>query len=123
MIARAFIQSIEDQPTTLSELLRAHKWVATEDFLGLYAYATQSGVVAFDLVLGHGFWKDAPSRWLFRIDYGRTQPQALKFMMEKPNTEVRIHDGIWVVDSDGFLPRRDFHMKTSFLINENETRY
>lgn len=123
MRARAFIQSVEDQPTTLSELLRAHQWVATKDFLGLYAYATQSGVVAFDLVLGDRFWEDAPSRWLFGIDYGRTQPQALKFMIEKPNTKVRIFDGAWVVDRDGFLPRRDFHMKTSFLMNEHEARF
>lgn len=123
MKAQAFIQSVEDQPTTLSEILRAHKWVAPEDFFGLYAYATQSGVVAFDLVLGSGFWDDAPSRWLFGIDYGRTQPQALRFMIEKPNTKVRIHDGAWVVKRDGFLPRRDFHMKTSFLINEHRTRF
>lgn len=123
MRAQAFIQSIEDQPTTLSELLRVHKWAATEDFFGLYAYATQSGVVAFDLVLGGGFWNDVPSRWLFGIDYGRTQPQALRSMIEKPNAEVRIYDGAWLVEKDGFLPRRDFHMKTSFLINKNETRF
>jgi len=123
MKAQAFIQSIEDQPTTLSELDRVHKWAATEDFLGLYAYATQSGVAAFDLVLGSEFWDDVPSRWLFGIDYGRTQPQALKFMIERPNTEVRIFDGAWVVERDGFLPRHDFHMKTSFLINKNQTRF
>lgn len=123
MKAQAFIQSIEDQPTTLSELLRVHKWAATEDFLGLYAYATQSGVVAFDLVLGGDFWDDVPSRWLFGIDYGRTQPQALRFMIEKPNTEVRIYDGTWVVERDGFLPRHDFHMKAGFLINKNKTRF
>lgn len=123
MKAQAFIQSIEDQPTTLSEIEHVHKWAATEEFLGLYAYATQSGVVAFDLALGNDFWDGVPSRWLFGIDYGRTQPQALKFVIEKPNTEVRIHDGAWVVKRDGFLPRRDFHMKTSFLINNSKTRF
>lgn len=123
MKAQAFLQSIKDQPTTLSELDRVHRWAETEDFLGLYAYATQSGVVAFDLTLGSDFWNEIPSKWLFGIDYGRTQPQALKYMIEKPNTEVRIYDGAWVVDRDGFLPRRDFHMKTSFLINKTKTRF
>ena len=123
MKAQAFVQSIEGQSTPLSELLRLHKWVATEDFLGLYAYATQSGVAAFDLALGSEFWSDVPSRWLFGIDYGRTQPQALRVMIEKPNTVVRIYDGAWVVERDGFLPRRDFHMKTSFLINNDNTRF
>ena len=123
MKAQTFIQSFEDQPTTLSELLRVHKWATTEDFLGLYAYATQSGAVAFDLAFSIDFWDNVPSRWLFGIDYGRTQPQALRFMIEKPNAEVRIYDGAWVVEKDGFIPRHDFHMKTSFLINKNETRF
>lgn len=123
MRALAFIQSIDDHPTTLSELQRVHEWADTERFLGLYAYATQSGAIAFDIAFGSDFWEEVPSRWLFGIDYGRTQPQALRFMIERPNAEVRIHDGAWVVERDGFLPRRDFHMKTGFLINEAETRF
>lgn len=123
MKAKAFIQSVNDQPTTLEELLRVHNWAGTEAFLGLYAYATQSGAVAFDLAVGDGFWNDTPSRWLFGIDYGRTQPQALRHVIEKSNAEVRVYDGAWVVEKDGFLPRRDFHMKTSFLINNSSDRY
>lgn len=123
MRARAFIQSMEGQPTTLSELLRVHTWTGTEGFLGLYAYATQSGAVAFDIALGSAFWDDVPSRWLFGIDYGRTQPQALRYILGKPNVEVRIHDGAWVVENDGFLPRHDFHMKTSFLTNQSAPRF
>jgi HKD family nuclease len=123
MMAQAFIQSIKNQPTTLTELCRVHEWAATDDFFGLYAYATQSGAVAFDLALGRAFWNDVSSRWLFGIDYGRTQPQALKFMIGKPNVEVRIHDGAWLVDRDGFLPRQDFHMKSSFLTNVGRARF
>lgn len=123
MEAQAFIQSIEGHSTTLSELQRACECIKPEDFLGLYAYATQSGAIAFDLAFGHGFWEVTPSRWLFGIDYGRTQPQALKFIIEKPNTSVRIHDGAWVVEKDGFLPRQDFHMKAGFLVNATEARF
>jgi hypothetical protein len=93
MKARAFIQSAEDHPTTLSELLRTHQWADTERFLGLYAYATQSGAIAFDLAFGSDFWDEVPSKWLFGIDYGRTQPLALQSLIERPNAEVRIHDG------------------------------
>lgn len=123
MKARAFIQSAQDQPTTLSELQRVHNWTGTQEFLGLYAYATQSGAVAFDLALGSDFWNDVSSRWLFGIDYGRTQPQALKFMIGRPNADVRVYDGSWVLDREGFLPRHDFHMKTSFLVNRDESRF
>src|SRR5262249_31746392 len=121
--AQAFIQSTEGHPTTLSELQRAHEWVKPERFLGLYAYATQSGAIAFDLAFGADFWDKTPSRWLFGIDYGRTQPQALKFMIERSNASVRIHDGAWVVDKDGFLPRQDFHMKVGLLINATKARF
>lgn len=123
MKSHAFIHSVVDQATTLSELSLVHKWTETEYFWGLYAYATQSGVVAFDLGLGGDFWTGVSSRWLFGIDYGRTQPQALRFMLEKPNTDIRIYDGAWVVEREGFLPRRDFHMKTSFLINKTNARF
>jgi hypothetical protein len=123
MKVQAFVQSVEDQPTTLSELARAHQWADTERFLGLYAYATQSGAVAFDLAFGSEFWDEVPSKWLFGIDYGRTQPIALRFMIERPNVEVRIHDGAWVVERNGFLPRRDFHMKTGFLTNSSQSRF
>ena len=123
MKIHAYIQSMKGQATTLSELLRVHNWAATEKYFGLYAYATQSGAVTFDLAFGGDFWSDVPSRWLFGIDYGRTQPQALRYIMGKPNTEVRIHDGAWVVSNDGFLPRQDFHMKTSFLTNQSEVRF
>ena len=123
MKVKAFIQSVEDHPTTLSELLRAHQWAETERFLGLYAYATQSGAIAFDLGFGSDFWSSVPSQWLFGIDYGRTQPQALRFISERPNVEIRIHDGAWVVERDGFLPRQDFHMKTGFLINPTKSRF
>lgn len=123
MKARAFVQSIDGQATTMSELRRVHQWAETEDFFGLFAYATLSGAVAFDLAMGSDFWNDIPSRWLFGIDYGRTRPDALRFMIEKSNAEIRIHDGAWLVEKDGFLPRNDFHMKTSFLINDDDARF
>lgn len=104
-------------PTTISEIKRIHGQVATKDFFGVYAYATQSGAASFDLELGGGFWEDTPSRWLFGIDYGRTQPQALRFMCSKVNTEVRIYDGAWIVNQKGFVPRRDFHAKMAMLLN------
>ena len=102
----------------MSEIRRLHGEVATTDFLGLYAYATQSGAALFDLALGGTFWAATPSRWIFGIDYGRTQPQALRFMCSRPNVEIRIHDGTYVVDQRGFLPRRDFHAKMAMLMNQ-----
>lgn len=112
-----FLHNDISEPTTISEIRRLHGRVATKDFLGVYAYATQSGAASFDLALGGDFWEVTPSRWLFGIDYGRTQPQALRFICSKDNADVRIYDGAWVVNQNGFLPRRDFHAKFSILLN------
>jgi len=120
---RTFLHGDQGKPTTLSEIKRVHEWVDSSEFFGVYAYATQSGASSFDLELGADFWTNTPSRWLFGIDYGRTQPQALRFMSGKNNTDVRIVDGSWVLDQEGFVPRRDFHAKASLLLNLNDIRF
>ena len=34
-------------------------------------------------------WRKASKRWLISIDYGRTEPDALKLLADIPNTELR----------------------------------
>lgn len=123
MKVRPFFQCKEDKPTTLSEIHRVNEWVGSSEFFGVYAYATQSGVSAFEMQMGKSFWQTTKSRWLFSIDYGRTQPKALSFMLEQPNSEVRIYDGKNVLENDGFVPIRDFHAKTAFAYNPKKKRY
>jgi hypothetical protein len=113
----AFLHGDVNSPTTMSEIQRLHNQISTTDFLGLYAYATQSGAALFDLALGGTFWAATSSRWLFGIDYGRTQPQALRLMCSRQNAEIRIHDGLYVLEQSGFIPRRDFHCKMAMLMN------
>jgi hypothetical protein len=117
---KTFLHRDADAPTTISEIKHVHGQVETKDFLGLYAYATHSGVALFDLELGGDFWEATPSRWVFGLDYGRTQPQALRLMSSKENVEIRIYDGAWVVNQNGFVPRRDFHAKMAILINQED---
>jgi len=45
-----FLHRDATTPTTISEIRRLHAEIATTEFLGLYAYATQSGAALFDLV-------------------------------------------------------------------------
>jgi len=117
-----FIQNGSSGTTTLSELRRAQEWTNSTETLSLFAYATQSGLAAFDLEFGDSFWVETSTRWLFGIDYGRTHPQAIIALSEKPNATVRIHDGNWVVSQTGFLPRKDFHLKTSFFLHPDEDK-
>ncbi len=120
---KAFVHSDTGGRTTLSELLRVHQWAETREFFGLYAYAAYSGVIAFGRSFGEEFWKQVPSRWLLGIDYGRTQPSALRYIIGRENTDVRIYDGAQTVERKGFAPIRDFHLKTAFLLNGEDTRF
>lgn len=117
-----FFHESPNARTTISEIRRVHDLVGATEIFCLFAYATQSGLAAFDLEFGGDFWSNTPSRWLFGIDYGRTQPQAIRHICEKPNTQVRIHDGAWLLEQEGLLPRRDFHPKTSFLLGPGERK-
>src|ERR1700741_3645612 len=102
-----FAQDEQSGITTLSELIRVYGEVNPTDFFGCYAYATQSGFRAFELAMEDDFWLSTTSRWLFGIDYGRTDPRALREISGRQNTNIRIYDGAWVVKQDGFMPRRD----------------
>ncbi len=123
MTATAFVHGGDDGPTTLSEIHRITEAVVPTDFLGAYAYATQSGFAAFNLEMGMQFWADTPTRWLFGLDYGRTQPRAIRSLIEKTNSQVRIFDGAWIVEREGFLPRHDFHAKVALVQNSSEARF
>lgn len=105
--------------TTLSEILRVRAAILADDFFGCFAYATQSGFRTFELSVGKDFWSTTRSRWLFGIDYGRTDPRALREIADRMNAEVRVFDGRFVVDRIGFAPRRDFHPKIAMMKNAN----
>lgn len=117
-----YVQNGAENTTTLSELQRIRDLVGATNCISMFAYATQSGFVAFDLAFGQDFWDQTEAQWLFGIDYGRTQPQAIRSLLEKPNSKVKIHDGAWVLDQEGFLPRQDFHVKTSFLLRPDQNK-
>lgn len=114
---RGFLQDSAVGTSTLSEIDKVHGAVSSNSFFGCYAYATQSGFRIFELSMGEDFWKHTDSRWLFGIDYGRSDPRALREVASRQNSEVRIYDGNFVVKSPDFMPRRDFHPKVAIVEN------
>lgn len=112
-----FAHNLASGTTTLSEIVRVRVAISADKFFGCFAYATQSGFRVFELSVGKDFWNRTGSRWLFGIDYGRTDPRALREIAGRPNTEVRIFDGRFVLDRVGFVPRRDFHPKMVMMKN------
>jgi hypothetical protein len=112
-----FAHNLTSSTTTLSEIERVRAAISADKFFGCFAYATQSGFRVFELSVGMDFWTKTKSRWLFGIDYGRTDPRALREIAGRPNTKVRICDGRYVVGRAGFVPRRDFHPKVAMMEN------
>lgn len=110
-----FAHNLASGTTTLSEITRVRAAISADSFFGCFAYATQSGFRVFELSVGKDFWTGTKSRWLFGIDYGRTDPRALREIADRANTEVRIFDGRFVVHRTGFVPRRDFHPKIAMM--------
>lgn len=120
---KGFIHSNVNEDSTVQQLRLLHGRVGPTEMLSCFAYATYSGAVRFDMELGPALWGAIETKWLFGIDYGRTQPSALHYMAAKQNAEVRIQDGVYVVESKNFIPRRDFHMKSAFMLNRAEQRF
>ena len=74
------------------------------------AYATLGGVE--DLQLGgSGQIRHISRQWLSSIDWCRSEPTALTALDQLPKSEVRIFDGLRVVDRRGCSPRVSFHPK------------
>lgn len=114
---RGFVQDKAEGNSTLSEIKKVQDEISFDAFFGCYAYVTQSGFRFFELNIGKSFWQRTTSRWLLGIDYGRSDPRAMKELAGRKNSEVRIFDGHFVVNSPGFKPRRDFHPKAAMTEN------
>jgi HKD family nuclease len=81
------------------------------------AYITRSGFREFDHeirnVLGKD-WDQVEKRWITSFDYLRTEPAALRSVIDMPNASLRIHNAE-VVKRAGCIPSIPFHPKVFIL--------
>lgn len=77
------------------------------------AYASSAGCDDLNSMLGKAnpAWKTAEKKWLLSIDYGHTDPRAIRFLRRLPKSEVRIHDGKNLLQRR-LVPSASFHPKT-----------
>lgn len=77
------------------------------------AYASLIGCEDLDTVLrkANSAWKKAEKKWLLSIDYGHTDPRAIRYLRGLPRSEVRIHDGKNLLQRR-LMPAASFHPKT-----------
>ncbi len=87
---------------------------------GAFAYVTDSGVAQIATHLGMLLGSSRHCRWVFGFDYGRSQPTAIRKLAGIRQSEIRIHDGAYVVQSKGFIPRVNYHLKTALTQLKND---
>ena len=88
----------------------------------MVAYATQSGVAELcDIMKDVDGWDTVPKRWLVGVDHCRSDPPALRHLQDLGESQLRIHDGRYIVDRKGCSPRTSFHPKLYMFHSKNGT--
>lgn len=80
------------------------------------AYATAGGVrLLVHELAALPAWAASRKRWLVSIDFGITQPSALRALASLPHSEVRIPNGRQVATTRMLRPTNTFHAKGYLL--------
>jgi HKD family nuclease len=77
------------------------------------AYASASGCRDLDIALSNAnrAWKSVEKKWLLSIDFGHSDPRAIRYLKRLPKSQVRIYDGKNVLQRK-LRPATTFHPKT-----------
>lgn len=118
-IAQTLIAYSVQSPSQASNVLRAYqqllKGVSYGRLTGLYAFATLKGArLLVDVLKKSVSWKKSKKRWIVSIDDGITEPDALRFLLSFPKSEVRIPYGEQLL-TRALTPIFRFHPKTLLL--------
>jgi HKD family nuclease len=82
---------------------------------GFYAFASKKGAELLAASLGESKdWLLSLKRWVISIDGGITEPSALAFLLDLPNSEVRVPNAQSLMENR-LRPVRRFHPKTLLL--------
>lgn len=87
---------------------------------GLFAYITESGIFKLQTKLSQAF-NNRDCKWIIGFDYGRSQPNAIRQLSEFGNSQIRIYDAEYVLNSVGFVPRKSYHLKTTLTCGEDSS--
>ena len=86
------------------------------------AYATLSGAFAVrDAIESASSWDGLKKRWVVGIDWCRSEPSALEYIANLPDSQARIFDGLSLVNREGCVPSIPFHPKVFILGSDEAT--
>lgn len=102
----------------IKNIVEAAKISKFDSLLVAVAYVTERGArkLVHELASLNPDWVNVPKNWLVSIDYGTSEPNALRFLRSLPNSSVRIYEAEDVI-SKGLKPSIAFHPKIYIFDN------
>ena len=111
-----FISQGPDEPRvilgTWGNLIEQHEYTHLKASV---AYVSESGLRRLQNLLRGSQGEDVLQEWLVSIDFGRTEPEALRWLLEHEGSEVRIPHGNEILTRTSLRPSVVFHPKTILL--------
>jgi HKD family nuclease len=119
IVNRLDIQSRARNGRVIKTIIEAAKISNFDSLLVAVAYVTEKGarILVHELALANPNWIDVEKNWLVSIDYGTSEPNALRFLRSLPNSSVRIYEAEDVL-SRGLKPSIAFHPKI-YIFDDN----
>lgn len=107
-----FVQTSQRTGEVYRGLLKVATSARFSSLLVMVAYATRIGCAFIDVAFGKHVpgWRRIEKKWLVSIDYGITEPDAIKYLADLPNSEVRIPNAEGVLRAN-LRPSIRFHHK------------
>ncbi len=107
-----FVTTKKNDGSYVDGVAAAYSSVRPTQMMAAVAYATHSGVAELVHRLeAVAKLESVRKRWLIGIDFCRSDPVALGELDGLAKSDVRIHDGTFVVGRNGCCPRTSFHPK------------
>ena len=101
---------------------QAFSYAAFERLDIAVAYATLRGAFAVrDAIESASSWDGLRKRWVVGIDWCRSEPSALEYIANVPDSQARIFDGLSLVKKEGCVPSVPFHPKVFILGSDEAT--
>lgn len=106
------IQSRARSGRVIKAILYASKLLDFDTCIIGTAYVTEKGARALVGLLRKSSpnWDNIQKKWLVSVDYGTSEPNALKFLMGIDNSQLRIYEGEKVLERN-LMPLVAFHYK------------
>jgi len=119
---QSYFQTATASSVILKGLVETASQAEYDSLFAAVAYATLRGsdLLNSQLAAEMTSWESVAKRWLISLDYGISDPSALVFLGNLPNSELRVPNARALLATN-LLPRMSFHPKL-YVFQQQATR-